>query len=394
MLDAPVCLSAPTHRIQPLAEMEAAAASDARALSGRLLLAAERISSSLATPRGVHLELGAVVQHMGRTITDVSSRNHPPDVPSAEQSAAALERAVDRKVLELASSADLAAARNALARYDAFFGTRRREVLDAEQFLRQVMLTTEMILQDLPSCMLDSHEIVMILRGVAAGCDSTNSPGGVDDECPDTDLGLLDETVPPDRLGRMAIWRWKVGHHLFSQLAVMSLHLIEAAMASPDPEVKAANIARLCDTYRGATAAMWYAQAFPPTLYVEVVRPSMEAASSGGNGFSGTDSLDFRLMKLRLRRMLALLEEAAGPVDTWPEVLWYAVRRLYEVQQLDLEHHVLIAEKLVGTAPSLKQLRMAENCGGRVELSDLTGIDTLRGMVAERAEAKAKFLAS
>jgi hypothetical protein len=90
--------------------------------------------------------------------------------------------------------------------------------------------------------------------------------------------------------------------------------------------------------------------------------------------------------------MLAGLPSRLGGTEEWPDHLWRAVSDLYEIQQLDLEHHVLIAEKLVGCSPSLKQIRLAANSNGRVDLMDLSGIDTLRGMAAERAHAKAAFL--
>jgi hypothetical protein len=172
----------------------------------------------------------------------------------------------------------------------------------------------------------------------------------------------------------------------------MSYHLIESAIASGDSEDKVSSIARLCRTYRATTAAMWYAQAFPPRIYTELVRPSMEMASSSGSGFSGTDNLDFRLMKYRLRDLLGRLDKDLGPTQTCCDHLWYAVCYLYDTQLLDLEHHVIIAEKLVGDSPSLKQMRLAANCAEQVDLTALSGVDTLRGMVAERSHAKAMFL--
>ena len=247
--------------------------------------------------------------------------------------------------------------------------------------------------RDLCRCMLDTHEIVMILRATAAGIAEPGKTATSRQEPPDAVYGFYEEEVPADQVWSMSLWRWKVGHHLFSQYAVMSYHLIEATLAATCFDAKAALIDRLCHTYRGATAAMWYAEAFPTRLYSDVIRPSMEQASPDGSGFSGADSLDFRLMKVRMREMLAELEAEFGAADTWPETLWRAVWQLYEVQQLDLEHHVLIAQKVVGNAPSLKQVRMAERCGGHVDLMELSGVDTLRGMVAERANAKAKFLA-
>lgn len=391
MFDAPVCLSAPTQCIEPLARLAASDAAVARALAARLVVTAESIAAFLPTPRQVHAVLGELSAQVQCATARSSTRARPPGPPSSEQSQRALERTLTRDILELRPTADLPAALNAFARYDAYFGTRRLESMDPESFLYQVMVTVGTVLADLPRCMLDSHEIVMLLRATAAGI--SGAPDAAEPHGTSSDVPCGYDDVTDEQVHDMATWRWKIGHHLFSQYAVMSFHLIEASMAAAGPQEKTEAIDRLCHTYRGATAAMWYAQSFPSGLYNQVVRPTMEDASPSGTGFSGADSLDFWFMKLRLRQMLASLESEEGPVDAWPEMLWQAVWKLYEVQQVDLEHHVLIAHKLVGSAPSLKQERLAHRYDRRIEFAELSGIDTLRGMVHERAEAKSRFLA-
>lgn len=265
--------------------------------------------------------------------------------------------------------------------------------MDARHFLLQFLVTTDFVLRDLPFCMLDRHEVVMILRGAAAGMARTADPGMP----PPAPVDVIEDPLPEDDISTdqarfLSLLRWKIGHHLFNQLATISYHLIEAAMTSDNVENKVSGITRLCSTYRATTAAMWYAQASPPRIYTDLIRPSMAVASSSGSGFSGTDNLDFRLMKYRLREFLHRLDKDVGVPDACSDHLWQATCDLYDVQVLDLEHHVLIADKLVGRSPSLKQMRFTTNCGEHLDLSALSGVDTLRGMVAERTHAKARFL--
>ena len=393
MPDAPLSLSAPPHLVLPLTELDDVSAADAVAVATCLLSAAERIETSLFTPRSIHCELRDVRTYINRIKVRLSNRGISLALPTVEESRTALERTLDCTVLRLKLDADLRTALDRFARFDEYFGTRRVGKLDAQRFLLQLLVTTEFVLCDLSLCMVDRHEILMILRGVAAGMTRTTESAMPPEARSDvTEDRALEDDIPVEQTRSRSLTRWKVGHHLFNQLATMSLHLIETAVAADNSEEKAAIITRLCRTYRATTAAMWYAQAFPPRIYTQLIRPSMELASSSGSGFSGTDNLDFRLMKYRLRDMLERLEKDVGTPETCCEHLWQVVCYLYDVQLLDLEHHVLIAEKLVGRSPSLKQERLAANSGGHVDLAALSGVDTLRGMVAERTQAKAMFL--
>lgn len=393
MPDAPLSLSAPPHLVRPLAELDDASAAEALAAATCLLSAAERIETSLFTPRSIHCELRDVRAYINRIKARLSDRGISLAVPTVGESRATLERTLDCTLLRLKLDADLRTALDRFARFDEYFGTRRVGELDAQRFLLQLLVTTDFVLRDLSSCMVDRHEILMILRGVAAGMtrttDSTMPPEARRDVAGDR---VLEDDIPAEQTRSRSLSRWKVGHHLFNQLVTMSLHLIEKTITADNSEEKASHITRLCRTYRATTAAMWYAQAFPPRIYTQLIRPSMELASSTGSGFSGTDNLDFRLMKCRLREMLGRLEKDIGTTETCCENLWQVVCYLYDVQLLDLEHHVLIAEKLVGRSPSLKQERLAADSSGHLDLTALSGVDTLRGMVAERTQAKAMFL--
>ncbi|MGH3669985.1 MAG: hypothetical protein ACRDSH_05035 [Pseudonocardiaceae bacterium] len=393
MSDTPLSLSAPPHLVRPLAELDDDSAAEAQSAARCLLSVAERIETSLFTPRSIHCELRDVRAYINRIKGQLSDRGISLVLPTAEESRATLGRTLDCAVLRLKLDADLWTALDRFARFDEYFGTRRIDELDPQRFLLQLLVTTDFVLRDLSSCMVDRHEILMILRGVAAGMTRTT-----DSEMPSGARGdvtgdrALEDDISAEQTRSLSLSRWKVGHHLFNELATMSLHLIEATIASGNSEEKASSIVRLCRTYRAMTAAMWYAQAFPPRMYTELIRPSMEIASSGGSGFSGTDNLDFRIMKYRLREMLGGLEKDIGTAETCQEHLWQVVCYLYDVQLLDLEHHVLIAEKLVGSSPSLKQVRLAESSDGHADLTALSGVDALRGMVAERTHAKAMFL--
>ena len=47
---------------------------------------------------------------------------------------------------------------------------------------------------------------------------------------------------------------------------------------------------------------------------------------------------------------------------------------------------------ILGNSPSLKQVQLAANSSGGADLAELSGVDALRGMVAEQTHAKAMFL--
>jgi hypothetical protein len=393
MHDAILSLSAPPHLVQPLAELDDASAAEAHAAATCLVSAAERIDTSLFTPRSIHCKLSEIRTYLHRIKARLSDRGISLVPPTAAESRATLARTLDHKTLRLKRDADLRTILNRFARFDEYFGTRRVDELDAQRFLLQLLVTTDFVLRDLSSCMLDRHEISMILRGAAAGMTgTTDSPMPPEVRSDVTDDQTLEDDISTEQARSLSLLRWKVGHHFFNELATASLHLIEATIASDDPGQNIVNITRLCHTYRATTAAMWYAQAFPPRIYTQLIRPSMELASSSGSGFSGTDNLDFMLMKCRLREMLDRLQKDIGTTEICCEDLWQVVCDLYEVQLLDLEHHVLIAQKLVGRSPSLKQVRLAADRSGHIDLTALSGIDTLRGMVAERTHAKVMFL--
>jgi hypothetical protein len=137
---------------------------------------------------------------------------------------------------------------------------------------------------------------------------------------------------------------------------------------------------------------MWYAEGFPRNLYTGYIRPTMAAASGSAAGFSGTDNLDFMFFKLAVSRTFAHLETVFGHPSEWPQDLWKAAYDFCDTRQLDLEHHTLLAEKVVGHEPSLKQIHLMERAGTPEVAYDRPAIEALRELASEARNFKERIL--
>jgi hypothetical protein len=103
----------------------------------------------------------------------------------------------------------------------------------------------------------------------------------------------------------------------------------------------------------------------------------MIEASRPEYGFSGTDNVEYRFFKVAFNTLFARLEELYGPKDSWPDPLRTAAMTFVGTRQLDLEHHTLLAEKVVNLGLSLKQAKHREVSEDYISTDD-PAVDALR----------------
>jgi hypothetical protein len=137
---------------------------------------------------------------------------------------------------------------------------------------------------------------------------------------------------------------------------------------------------------------MWYAEGFPRSLYPAYIRPTMAAASGNETGFSGTDNLDYRYFKLAVSKTFNHLETTFGAPSDWPLNLWSAAYEFSDTRQLDLEHHTLLTEKVIGHEPSLMQIQLMQQAGTPDAAKDRPAIEALRELASDAREFKERLL--
>jgi len=262
-----------------------------------------------------------------------------------------------------------------LDRYDKYFGTRRVVQLTPTQLAYQTAQSARQVLLDARSAVLELNEIRSLVDSVSAALVSllgSTSHGGT--------ATANEEANRPVDLNHVALRRWKIGHHLFNCLAATATMEIDRATSCDNLNLSVESINLTSRIFRGTTAAMWYAEGVPRNLYASLIRPSMVVASGRGSGFSGTDNLEFRWFKSAYTRWLNSLDSSFGAKSTWTDEVLLAVSGLLETRHLDLEHHTLLAEKVVGRQPSLKLLRAMEAVDDHNPLDDPPAIDVLRDL--------------
>ena len=287
---------------------------------------------------------------------------------------------------------DLANLVSSAARYDAYYGTRRCADAAPEDRLAQLLAILQLVLSDLPNCMLELEEVKQLLRGAAiALLPEAPAPLAVDSGRRHVELVTLDDHIVHSDVESEARFRWKTGHHLFSlyiQQATEELLLFCQA----DDQARSTYLAdNASELLRAATSAMWYSAAIPPAVYRTIIRRDMERASDGGPGFSGTDNLDYRLFRDASALATSTVTRAYGDPADWPDMIWTALYRLLDTCQLVLEHHTLLANKTIGSQPSLQQTRLSRSASRDAPGADVPAVESLRAM-AERARRRKEDL--
>jgi hypothetical protein len=279
-------------------------------------------------------------------------------VPDEDQSELELRARVSPDRLGLSSNAKLGPLLDTFVRYDRYFGTRRHIPLTGQELAEQLAMSGALALKDLADCMIETNELRSLLDGLSSSLATViSSVKTVSPELPAAVDADLESMV---NVGDVALRRWRLGHHIFNafvSFATVELTLCQKSDEAADVKIHLDRAVRL---FRGTTAAMWYAEAFPRQLYKALIRPSMAEVSGTATGFSGADNLEFRFLKRVATNLLPVLNSKFGEPGTWPDEVWLSTRRFLETRHLDVEHHTLLAEKVVGLDPSLKQLRLVE----------------------------------
>jgi hypothetical protein len=158
----------------------------------------------------------------------------------------------------------------------------------------------------------------------------------------------------PTRLSfaqRLAVRRWKFGHHTFHVLLVaMNTRLDDVAAMLEDEDWDAASAAMLdlARLYQAATAAMRYASDFDPADYETLLRPSMMPPFASP-GFSGVFNQEHATMMAGVRSARIAMQD----LEDAPEHLQAAWQRLRDAQQENVEHHMLVCRRFVEDGESL-----------------------------------------
>jgi len=151
---------------------------------------------------------------------------------------------------------------------------------------------------------------------------------------------------------RVAVRRWKLGHHSFHVLLVgMNTRLYEVADQLEEEEWEAASAAMLdlARLYDAATAAMRYTSDFDPIEYETLLRPSMMPPFTSP-GFSGLYNREHAVMMGGVRQIRTFMKDHEDGV---PELALAAWERLREAQQANVDNHMLVCRKFVEDGVSL-----------------------------------------
>jgi hypothetical protein len=382
-MDVPTCLLPLAPHGLSEAHLSDSAAEAVATLAGKLRATTFRLSHELSSPQSVMTELYALRQHVRKAFSSITSTDGAEFfVLRAEDTESLTE--LPYSLLQL-SEQDFERLLPVFQRYDSYFCSRRSNQVSRVYLLLQLLDTLNYVLNDMADCLLDTNEMRAIVNAAATIFECESVQAGAARSHPDEDNSLFPEQdsyqrdVEPD-LREASLYRWKLGHHIFNLFTTYaSLELIKSTSAQDEAQC-ARSIENATVLLRATTAAMWYAEAFPVALYVDHIRPSMVDASGQGSGFSGTDNLEFRFFRTAIRGTFDELNNLYGPSDTWSDDLWTAAYRFWDARELDLEHHILLAEKVVGHEPSLKQIRLMQHSGTPDAAKDLPAVEALRSL--------------
>jgi hypothetical protein len=172
------------------------------------------------------------------------------------------------------------------------------------------------------------------------------------------EITLSDEAALSDAQ-RVAVRRWKLGHHAFHlYLIAMNTELVDAhrLMKQRRWDTLPSTLQRLTVLYDAATASMKFAADFDPGEYHELIRPSM-APPFLSPGFSGQQNRDhstmLELMSEARRSVKELLRSTEA--DDIPPGLRAAATALWAAQARNRRHHILVCAKFVPDGGSLLQ---------------------------------------
>jgi hypothetical protein len=151
---------------------------------------------------------------------------------------------------------------------------------------------------------------------------------------------------------RVAVKRWKLGHHTFHVLLVAMNTKLEAVHELLEEERWDAASAAMLDLarlYDAATAAMRYTSDFRRVDYETLLRPSMMPPFASP-GFSGVFNREHALMLAGVRRIRVYVKERQ---ERLPAQVLAAWARLRDAQQANVDNHMLVCHRFVEDGVSL-----------------------------------------
>lgn len=369
-----ICLLDIAPKSLDLLPIDKVLASSVDTLVAGLSSVSDELSNTVSTPYEVAIEMSFLSELIESTLRTVIDHFGQQATPSELDSSQTLVSEITRPLLHLRKLDDVDALIGTFIRYDRYFATRRVLRLSPEQSLVQILRTAHLVLTDVPNCMIDVNEVRCIVDALTTILAEELS-GRVDR--PSRNANSSSIALQRETSDASILRRWKIGHHLFNQLIICACRELDAAARTDEIEEITRHLERVSVIFRGTTATMWYAESFPRSKYVLLVRPSMVEASRPEYGFSGTDNLEYRFFKVSFNNLFARLEELFGPKRVWPEPLRSSAMDFVRTRQLDLEHHTLLAEKVVNLGLSLKQAKHREVSEDYVSQDD-PAIDALR----------------
>ena len=287
--------------------------------------------------------------------------------------------------------------------YDEYFNIIRVPAMTAPQLLCQSAATAYEVLGDLPFTMLAREEIEVLFTALYKMFNSF-LPDKVDSVPPvpaslvmqeNNNLQALEylwNTLATNVSQRenIAMFRWKVGHHLFNLLTTfltVSTEKAITAIENGDDEWAVQNLDRASTFLRAGIACEWYAANFSSDIYAEIVRPSMAMQDvPGGDGFSGDQNAEFNRFKMAKEKLKTVLRDKRGTLSNNVE---QALRQFVDMYVQDGEHHVLLASAMAGNSPSIAQDEWLKDLPDNTPVQ--SAVDFLRDMVlARRAEFSQK----
>ncbi|NUQ96615.1 MAG: hypothetical protein HOY79_08645 [Streptomyces sp.] len=275
--------------------------------------------------------------------------------------------------------------------YDRYFGVIRSTEYGIRNLDDQLSVLIIRLLEDLGTAVLGVDEIAALVHAAEQMLHYCHTSGTGDISSPH-------EAESGDQLDG-PMYRWMIGHQFFAVSSQFSRHFLIAAADGATNGEDPGEIGILIRTaevfLRGTTAAMWYAANMSRQVYVDTIRPSMDAVWDGG--FSGTQNLDYERMKRAREATLSRLTDRYGDsLRDWPTDVSSALATYCETEVEDLEHHTLIAASKVSREASLMQdaahrWMQAEGTGSSAVP---VAVDMLRSMAHERRDSLRKFLSA
>ncbi len=263
-------------------------------------------------------------------------------------------QSIDRIVLPTDSTIPIARS----TEYDTYFRISRSD--DPHTWAMSALAVVTTITTDLPRSTLSNDSRLRLLDALAVVVGDASAAATEDRTArpsPDTNNDQpgaphVDTPPPLDDASRQAIARWKRGHHLFHLFVVSMNSRLSAvlnALSAQQWQDLADHLTALGVLYAGATESMQYASDFPPEIYRDFVRPSMEPPWLEP-GFSAVFNRDHEVMLSRVKVLRSALKTAK-----LPSAAADSARRLWRSQAENRRAHQQICQRFVPGGDSLLQ---------------------------------------